>query len=43
MPVGGLGMLLAYLATYTEPGQLIDITVIRDGELVVVPVELGTR
>lgn len=43
MPVGGLGMLLAYLATYTEPGQVIDITVIRNGEFFVLPVELGVR
>ena len=41
--VSGLGMLLAYLATNTEPGQVIDITVLRGGQLVVLPVELGTR
>lgn len=43
MPVGGLGVLLSYLATYTRPGQMINLTVIRDGERVVIPVELGAR
>lgn len=42
-PVSGLGMLLAYLATNTAPGQSIDVTVLRAGEKLVLPVELGKR
>jgi S1-C subfamily serine protease len=43
LPVAGLGPLLAYLATHTVPGQVIDVTVLRAGEFVTVPVELSSR
>lgn len=42
-PVSGLGMRLSYLAINTEPGQVIDLTILRAGQLVVLPVELGVR
>jgi 2-alkenal reductase len=41
--ISGLGTLLAYLATYTAPGQTVDLSVLRRGETIAVPVELGTR
>lgn len=42
-PVDNQGMLLAYLATNTLPGQTITLTVLRDGQNIDVPVELGAR
>lgn len=35
--------LIAYLETFTQPGQTVDVTVFRDGETLTVPVELGER
>jgi len=42
-PVGSLGMLLAYLAINTTPGQTITLTVLRDGQSLSLPILLGTR
>ena len=35
--------LLSYLVFETTPGQTVDLTVIRDGEEIVVPLTLGER
>ncbi|MBK9124777.1 MAG: trypsin-like peptidase domain-containing protein [Chloroflexi bacterium] len=43
LEVSGLGPLLAYLATYTLPGQTVTLSVLRDGQLVDLAVELGSR
>jgi 2-alkenal reductase len=42
-PVGNLGVLLAYLAINTSPGETITLTVLRDGQSINLPVMLGTR
>lgn len=42
-PVGNLGVLLAYLAINTSPGETITLTVLRDGQSITLPVMLGTR
>jgi len=42
-PVGSLGVLLAYLAINTDPGQTITLTVLRDGQTLSLPVLLGAR
>lgn len=42
-PVGNLGVLLAYLAINTSPGETITLTVLRDGQTMSLPVLLGTR
>ena len=34
---------LSYLVNYTSPGQTITLTLIRDGETLEVPIELGVR
>lgn len=41
--VHGLGPLLAYLATYTLPGQTVTVSILRDGQPTELRVELGTR
>ncbi|GIK28470.1 MAG: PDZ domain-containing protein [Chloroflexi bacterium] len=41
--ISGLGPLLAYLATYTLPGQTVTLSVLRDGQPVDLAVELGSR
>lgn len=35
--------LLSYLEAQTRPGQVVEITIIRNNETMIVPVELGTR
>ncbi len=42
-PIGGFSELIAYLATNTQPGDTINLTVLRDGQELVIPVVLGTR
>jgi 2-alkenal reductase len=42
-PLQSFDDLLSYLVMYTEPGQEVTLTVIRDGETIDVPVTLGSR
>jgi S1-C subfamily serine protease len=42
-PILGFPSLIAYLATHTRPGDVVTLTVLRDGETISVDVELGTR
>ncbi|MBN1640774.1 MAG: PDZ domain-containing protein [Anaerolineae bacterium] len=42
-PIGDFGDLNSYLVFHTTVGQTIQITVLRDGERVVVPLVLGQR
>ena len=42
-PVVLVGDILTYLARYTRPGDVVDLTVLRDGEEIVIPVTLGQR
>ena len=42
-PVSSFNQLIAYLAMSTEPGQSIDLTVLREGEVLVLPLVLGER
>lgn len=35
--------LMSYLEEYTIPKQLITVTILRDNQLLNIPVELGTR
>jgi S1-C subfamily serine protease len=35
--------LISYLEEYTVPGQIVNLTIVRDGETLNVPVELGQR
>ena len=37
------GDLLGYLVAYTEPGQVVELTIIRDGETIDLPLTLGER
>jgi S1-C subfamily serine protease len=37
------GDLLSYLVAYTEPGQVVELTIIRDGETIELPLTLGER
>jgi S1-C subfamily serine protease len=39
----GMNDLISYLALYTEPGQQVNLTVLRDGQTINVPVTLGAR
>ena len=39
----GFNSLISYLASNTEPGQTVNLTVLRDGQQVAVPVVLGAR
>jgi S1-C subfamily serine protease len=41
--ITGIDDLSAYLEEYTLPGQTIDLTVIRDNETIVIPLELESR
>ncbi|MFO7320434.1 MAG: trypsin-like peptidase domain-containing protein [Chloroflexota bacterium] len=41
--VTGFNSLIAYLANHTEPGQTVNLTVLRDGQEIVFPVTLGER
>lgn len=41
--VDNLGVLLAYLAINTSPGETITLSVLRDGQPLTIPVQLGTR
>lgn len=42
-PVTGFNSLIAYLASSTQPGQTVTLTVLRDGQQVLLPVTLGAR
>jgi 2-alkenal reductase len=42
-PIGDFSDLNAYLVFYTEVGQTIEVSVLRDGERVVLPLTLGAR
>lgn len=42
-PIDGIGAILSYLARFTRPGDTIDVTVLRDGEVVILPLVLGRR
>ena len=42
-PIGDFSDLNGYLVFDTRVGQTIQITVLRDGEQVVIPLELGAR
>lgn len=42
-PVGDFGDLNSYLVFHTQPGQQIELSVLRNGELISVPVTLGER
>ena len=42
-PVKDFDDLLVYLFRYASPGDVVDLTVIRDGKKVVIPVKLGVR
>jgi S1-C subfamily serine protease len=41
--ITGIDDMSAYLEEYTLPGQTVDLTVVRDNETTVVPLELGSR
>lgn len=42
-PLTGFNMLIAYLASNTQPGQTVTLTVLRDGQTIQVPLTLGER
>lgn len=42
-PITGMADLVAYLASNTRPGDVVNLTVWRDGEQIVIPVTLGSR
>lgn len=42
-PIASTRDLIAYLETYTRPGDTIEVTIWRDGEEMTVPVTLGER
>ena len=42
-PVGNFDDLNTYLVFHTEPGQTVDMTVLRGGEEIVLPLTLGSR
>lgn len=42
-PVSGMSGLVSYLASNTQPGQTVNLTVLRDGQMVNVPVTLSGR
>lgn len=37
------GDLISYLVAYTEPGQVVELTIVRDGETIDLPLTLGER
>jgi len=41
--ITGPSRLVAYLETYTRPGETIQVTVLRDGEEITLPLTLGER
>jgi 2-alkenal reductase len=43
VPVTGMSSLISYLAINTRPGQTVNLTVYRDGQLITIPVVLGSR
>jgi 2-alkenal reductase len=42
-PIAGFDTLIAHLASYTAPGQTINLTVLRDGETLELALTLGER
>jgi S1-C subfamily serine protease len=38
-----MSSLISYLAINTRPGQTVNLTVYRDGQLITIPVVLGSR
>jgi len=42
-PINDARDLIAYLETFTVPGDTIDVEIYRDGEILVIPVTLGER
>jgi len=42
-PINGITALISYLAENTRPGDVIDVTVIRDGKEAIIPVTLDAR
>ncbi|MBZ0305398.1 MAG: trypsin-like peptidase domain-containing protein [Anaerolineae bacterium] len=42
-PIPNLERLISYLAVSTQPGDTVDVTVIRDGETLTIPVTLEAR
>ncbi len=42
-PVATMGQLITYLANYTQPGQTVTLTILRDGKTIDVPVVLAER
>ncbi len=43
VPISGMNGLVSYLASNTRPGDTVNLTVWRDGEQVILPVELSAR
>lgn len=43
VPLTGMSSLVSYLASYTVPGQTVNLTVWRDGQLINLSVVLGSR
>ncbi|MBE2182941.1 MAG: trypsin-like peptidase domain-containing protein [Anaerolineae bacterium] len=43
IPVSGMPDLIAYLASSTQPGQLINLNVLRDGQTITLPITLTAR
>ncbi|PVX23045.1 MAG: trypsin [Candidatus Bathyarchaeum sp.] len=41
--ITGIDALSAYMEEYTLPGQTIDLTVVRDNETIIVPLQIGSR
>ena len=41
--IRGIDDMSAYLEEYTLPGQIVNLTVVRDNETTNVPLELGSR
>lgn len=42
-PLGSMAEFIAYLARETRPGDVVNLSVIREGEVIKIPVELGSR
>ena len=43
VPISGMNGLVSYLASNTRPGDMINLTVWREGQQIVLPVELDSR
>ena len=41
--VSTFGSLIGHLSSYTRPGDVIDVTVYRDGQFITLPLTLGAR